>query len=208
MRDVPHTVDTHDTPTAEVLIKKSRFIARLRHVDDDTQFTDLLTYARNADRHANHHCFAYVLGIESSARVERFSDDGEPGGTAGAPILRTLKAHDLCNVGVVVSRYFGGIKLGAGGLTRAYARAAGAAIEQSTLRPLQRKAVFELSAGHADAGRVEAELRGRGFDVTNVQYGEAVHMTVLSVDGGALKVALNDISSGKADLVQYGHVWI
>lgn len=204
---MPYTLNPEDRPTAEVPIKKSRFIARMRYADSPQHFAELLQFARDTDRNANHHCFAYIIGIDPGERTERSSDDGEPGGTAGAPILRTLKAHDLCNVGVVVTRYFGGIKLGAGGLTRAYARAASAVVEQSTLRPLIRKGVFKVSAGHADAGRIESELRGRGFEVADVRYEDVVHMTVLSVEGGALESVLDDMAPGKVDLVPDGHVW-
>ncbi|MCK0174683.1 YigZ family protein [Mycolicibacterium sp. F2034L] len=204
---MPFTLYPEDAPSIEIPIKKSRFIARLRYADGEKPVAELLSFAREVDRNANHHCYAYILGFDPTARTERSSDDGEPGSTAGAPILRTLKAHDLCNVVLVVSRYFGGVKLGAGGLTRAYARAASSAIELANLRPLVRTNIFELVASHAAAGKLEAELRGRGFEVTDVRHGESVQMTVLSPDGVALAAAVNDISSGTIDLVPMGHVW-
>ncbi|MGE2715944.1 IMPACT family protein [Mycolicibacterium litorale] len=204
---MPYTLDPEDRPCAEAVIKKSRFIARLRHASSEEHVAELLTHARTVDRGAGHHCYAYLLGDETDSRTERSSDDGEPGGTAGTPILRALKAHDLTNVAAVVSRYWGGVKLGTGGLARAYSGTVTAAIESANLRPRLRMEVFRLEADHADAGRVEGELRARGFEVAEVTYGDRAAITVLSADPVALTAAVNGITSGVAEIEHVEHVW-
>lgn len=101
----------------EVVVKKSRFVARAARADSPDEAASFLTEVREAD--ATHNCWAYKIGGQY-----RFSDDGEPGGTAGRPILAAIEGQGLDHVVVVVTRYFGGIKLGAGGLVRAYGGAA------------------------------------------------------------------------------------
>ncbi|AQA23100.1 hypothetical protein BTZ20_0700 [Rhodococcus sp. MTM3W5.2] len=105
---------------AETEVKHSRFIAVLRRVDRATEAQDFLDEQRRRYPDARHHCWAYIAGDEPSERAERAGDDGEPAGTAGVPMLQVMRTRDLVDVAVVVTRYFGGVKLGAGGLVRAY----------------------------------------------------------------------------------------
>lgn len=115
---------------AEIIIKKSRFIARAAAAGDREKALEWLTQARADFPDARHHCWAYLLGPATSPRSQAFSDDGEPGGTAGKPILNVLQHKEFGDIMVIVIRYFGGIKLGAGGLVRAYSQAAQAVIDQ------------------------------------------------------------------------------
>ncbi len=193
-------------PHAEELIKKSRFIARVRRVDSEAAFTAFLTEVRELERGAGHHCYGCVIGEEES-RIERFSDDGEPGGTAGAPILAALHGRGLVNVAAVVSRYYGGIKLGAGGLVRAYSGTVIAALEFVELRPRVRAQLFRLAVQHATAGWVEAELRRRGIEVVDVNYAERATLTVTTDNPTLLESAVAEITSGAVQLVPAGHVW-
>lgn len=103
--------------TNEIIINKSRFITKLIKISNETEIKEKLSYLKNEYKGATHYCYAYIIG-----NVKRFSDDGEPSGTAGMPILNVLENNDLTNILAVVIRYFGGIKLGAGGLVRAYTR--------------------------------------------------------------------------------------
>ena len=121
---------------------------------------------------ARHHCTAYVLGPEGA--LERSNDDGEPAGTAGAPMLEVLRGQGVSDVVAVVTRWFGGTLLGAGGLVRAYGDAVRAGLDAAgTLRrDLLREHLLDLD--HADAGRVEGELRHRGVAVLDSSYGTAV----------------------------------
>lgn len=204
---MPFTLDPRSRPVHEEIIKKSRFIARVRRADREVDAADLIAQARDEERGAGHHCFAYIIGDELTGRVERYSDDGEPGGTAGAPILHVLKAKELVNVAAVVSRYFGGVKLGAGGLTRAYSGTVSSALEGVALHPRVRVEEVRFAVDHAQAGRVESELRGRGFEVSGVQYGEQATITVLSEAPSSLSSTLAEIASGRIELVHVGHLW-
>ncbi len=135
----------HPVPASEnevaIEIKKSRFIARASRVDDRQQAKECLQRMRDDYPDARHHCWAYLLGDATASCDAAMNDDGEPSGTAGKPILNVLRHKGVGNIMVVVARYFGGIKLGAGGLTRAYSSAAEAVM--STLAVVQHEPVLE-----------------------------------------------------------------
>ena len=148
--------------TAEVEDRGSRFLCTLRRVGDEDEARALVAALRREHTDARHHCSAFVLG--PGGAVQRSSDDGEPAGTAGAPMLDVLRGAGVSDVATVVTRWFGGTLLGAGGLVRAYGDAVRAAVaEAGTLR---RSLLTELALDldHADAGRVEGELRGAWRD--------------------------------------------
>ena len=124
------------TGESEVIIKKSRFLGVAAYVESEEEARELVNAIRKEHFSARHVCYAYSIG-EENPRL-KFSDDGEPGGTAGNPILEAIKQHGLTNVVVVVTRYFGGIKLGAGGLIRAYNHSASLGLEatpQAEVKP-------------------------------------------------------------------------
>lgn len=203
---VAYTLEPEARPYAEAVIKNSRFVARLCRADREDDALELISSARELERGAGHHCSAYVIGAGES-RVERSSDDGEPGGTAGIPILNVLKGRDLVNVAAVVSRHYGGVKLGAGGLVRAYGGTVATAIDDADLQPRLRWEVFRLIADHADAGWVEAELRRRGFEVSGVEYRERAVITLVAGDVDPLIAAINEITSGRGEYISAGHIW-
>ena len=160
--------------TAEVEDRGSRFLCTLRRVGDEDEARALVAALRREHWDARHHCSAFVLGPDGS--VQRSSDDGEPAGTAGAPMLDVLRGAAVSDVAAVVTRWFGGTLLGAGGLVRAYGDAVrGALAEAGTLR---RSLLTELALDldHAVAGRVEGELRSRGVTVLDVAYDARVRM--------------------------------
>jgi uncharacterized YigZ family protein len=111
----------HQPAQHEIVEKKSRFIAYIQPLQHEQAVNPWLALIKKQHSFAQHHCYAYVIGQQDES--QKFSDDGEPNGTAGKPILEIIKHHKLKNIGVVVVRYFGGVKLGAGGLARAYADA-------------------------------------------------------------------------------------
>lgn len=117
--------------TSELIINKSRFITDLIYVDNPDNIDIHLNSIKNKYKGATHYCYAYIID-----NIKRFNDDGEPNGTAGVPILNILEANNLNYVLCVVTRYFGGIKLGAGGLIRAYSNAAKTAVESTKLKKL------------------------------------------------------------------------
>ena len=116
----------------EIVDKKSKFIGSLFYINSEEQAQEILKKLKKQYHDARHNCFAYRVMTETGV-VERFSDDGEPSGTAGGPMLNILAKNNLCNVLIVVTRYFGGILLGTGGLVRAYSDATSKVIEKATL---------------------------------------------------------------------------
>jgi uncharacterized YigZ family protein len=204
---VPFTLDPAARPQAEQTIKKSRFIARVRHVDSEAAAYAFISEVHEVERAAGHHCFGYIIGDDEPTRITRYNDDGEPSGTAGMPILQALRGKELVNVAAVVSRYWGGILLGAGGLSRAYSGTATLALEQARLLPRVRRELFRLTVDHADAGWVQADLRARGFVVVDVAYGAAAVFTLSCEDPDSLHSAVAAITSGRGELVGAGHHW-
>jgi len=179
----------------ELEIRRSRFITVLRRSPDEDTARSLVAALRREFHDARHHCSAFVVGPDRM--IQRSSDDGEPSGTAGIPMLEALlkretapRVTDLSDVSVVVVRYFGGILLGAGGLVRAYSESVSAALELAPLVQRRRLRLCEIDVPHADAGRLENELRGSGFVMANTSY-EAKHTV--------LRVALADNSDAIAD---------
>lgn len=201
------TLADHDEVRAETEIKRSRFVASLLRVDDVDRAVAFLDAIRAEFPDARHHCWAYVLGDEPGQRQARSSDDGEPGGTAGVPMLQVLEGRDLTNVVAVVTRYFGGVKLGAGGLVRAYSGAVKSVVDAATLVPRIRRESFTLAVGHADAGRIEAELRGRGVDVAGVEYGARAVLTLSSAEPDELAATVAALTAGRGELTPAGHYW-
>lgn len=112
----------------ELIIKKSKFLGYGFSINSENEFIDFLNELKKQHKKATHFCYGYTLNTNNTL-IERFNDDGEPGGTAGRPMLNILKLKNKQNYAVIVVRYFGGIKLGAGGLTRAYIKTASQVIE-------------------------------------------------------------------------------
>lgn len=145
------------TVRTETVVTRSRFITTLAPATDRDAADTIIAAARREFHDAGHHCTAMVFGPDGQR--ERSNDDGEPAGTAGAPMLAVLRGSQLTDVIVVVTRYFGGTLLGAGGLVRAYGGAVTAAVDRASRLVRRPVARFELFAAHEDAGRLEHWLR-------------------------------------------------
>ncbi|MFJ1707954.1 YigZ family protein [Kitasatospora sp. NPDC088346] len=152
----------------ETEIKKSRFICHLARVADEDEAQAFVAAVRKQYWDARHNCTAFVVG-DGSPR-ERSNDDGEPGGTAGVPMLEVLRRRGVTDTVAVVTRYFGGIKLGAGGLVRAYGNAVSEALDEAGLLERRPVALLAVTAGHTRAGRLENELRAAGYAVRDLTY--------------------------------------
>ncbi len=155
---------------AELLIKKSRFLARVQPVAGRAEALAVVASLRAAHPGAAHVCWALLAGGQSAA-----NDDGEPGGTAGRPMLEVLRHQQLEGVLATVVRYFGGVKLGAGGLVRAYTDAVAQALLKAEKLPLQRKVRLACSVPYALEGMVRRELQAAGARLLEVTHGDAVH---------------------------------
>ena len=154
--------------TIELDIRRSRFIGRCFRVDNEQAAREITERIRKQEWEANHNCTVWRLGPRGD--VQRSSDDGEPAGTAGIPILEVLIHRDLTDVLVIVTRYFGGIKLGAGGLIRAYGSTCSAVLDAAGV--VERKPLHRIVAevDHAAAGRFENLLRSTDFALADVDY--------------------------------------
>ncbi|EEI16927.1 IMPACT family protein [Corynebacterium lipophiloflavum] len=199
-----------DPVTAELEIKRSRFIAWIARASDEAAARALVDAARAAYPDARHHCFACIVDGAAANPIERSSDDGEPSGTAGTPMLDVLRGTGMRDIAAVVTRYFGGVKLGAGGLVHAYSNAVSEAL---THVPRVRRHVAELATvalPHADAGRIEAELRHAGIDIADVTYGSLAEYTLAFTPGQRERVdaILAAATHGTAITRSVGHQWV
>jgi uncharacterized YigZ family protein len=163
---------------AEHLVKKSRFIARVMPVDDREQVKQALARTRQDYPDARHHCWAYLLGNPQDASNAGMSDDGEPAGTAGKPILNVLQHGHFGDVLVVVIRYFGGVKLGAGGLVRAYSKATQQALDLAPATELVSYQYFQLIAGFSQEQGLRHLVSNLQGQVLQVSYSECIDVAV------------------------------
>ncbi|MDN4160121.1 YigZ family protein [Nocardioides abyssi] len=194
---------------AEIEVKRSRFLCTLRRVEDEAAARAVVERLRKEHWDARHHCSAFVLG-PPPVPVERSSDDGEPAGTAGAPMLEVLRGHGLSDVVAVVTRWFGGTLLGAGGLVRAYGDAVRAALEEAGTLPRELRRELVVEVGHAEAGRVETELRSRGVVVLDAAYGSGVELRlgVAPAEEERLHAVLAELTHGAAEPRSAGERWV
>lgn len=161
----------------EIIIKKSRFLSYVFPVETEDEIGRYLENIGKKHRDAAHNVFAYVLGKERE--IQRSSDDGEPSGTAGQPVLEVITNRGLTNVLVVVTRYFGGIKLGRGGLIRAYSRAAAEGIDGASVVIKKPCRVFKLTVDYANYGAVQKLLEELGLSLLSIAYTSYVNLEVL-----------------------------
>lgn len=141
---------------ADLEIKKSIFIGHSKQCKNEEDAINFIEQIKKENRQANHNCYAYIIGANKG--IQRYSDDSEPQGTAGLPILGVLKSEDLTDICIVVTRYFGGIKLGASGLIRAYSKAASLALKDSNVVFMKKYLKINLSIDYTLLGKVENYL--------------------------------------------------
>ena len=195
--------------TGEIEIKRSRFITWIGRADDGGEARDLIAMAKSEYPDARHHCSAYIHEVPGANRVERSSDDGEPSGTAGRPMLDVLVGSGLTDVAAVVIRYFGGVKLGTGGLVRAYSDAVSECLADVPRAKRVRREIRSVEVDAADAGRVEAELRARGFAISDTEWGTVAKHLVEVEPGSAdrLDGVLQAITHGALTSGEAGETW-
>jgi len=202
----------------ELEVKRSRFITVLRRTGTEDEARDLVAGLRREFHDARHHCSAFVIGPDRT--VQRSSDDGEPAGTAGTPMLEALLKRetapgvtDLSDVSAVVVRYFGGVLLGAGGLVRAYSESVSASLERAPLVRRSRRRICSTAVPHAAAGRLENELRAAGMVMAHTTYQDrhTVLRVAVSDDADAIAAASDRIlqlTAGSATLTPGGTEWV
>ena len=191
--------------SASIEVKRSVFLAEITRVADEEAARAVIAAARKTHAGARHHCSAFVVGVDETHPIERSSDDGEPSGTGGMPILAALHGSGLVDVVCVVTRWFGGVKLGAGPLARAYGDAAGAALAAA---PRVRRVVhpqWRVRVSYADIGRLINELTARGLTV-RPEYGADASLLVSASPGTDIAVLVASLTQGSGVLEQAGTV--
>lgn len=171
----PYLTIAKDT-AYEQTIKKSRFICSLARVSSEEEAQQFIASVQTANKKATHNCFAYMIG--DNDQIQRESDNGEPSGTAGIPILESLKLAKIHNVVAVVTRYFGGIKLGAGGLIRAYSNTTTEAIHQAGLVQRIKQAILKITVTYALHDSLLYYLKENNLEVAGEEFGVNVETSI------------------------------
>jgi len=193
---------------AEVEVKRSRFLCRIEPVTTEERARAVVEEERKRYWDARHHCSAFVLG--PAADVQRSNDDGEPSGTAGAPMLEVLRGREVSDVVAVVTRWFGGVLLGAGGLVRAYSDAVRAGLDEAGVRQRRLLNMYDVDVPHADAGKLENGLRAHDVAVLGVDYGAQarMHLAVPAAEAEALPRLLAELTGGTLEPEPCGTGWV
>ena len=185
-------------------IKKSRFICHSKRVYSEEEARAFITAIKKEHYKATHNCSAFIIGERSE--IKRTSDDGEPSGTAGAPMLGVLENHNLTNVCVVVTRYFGGIKLGAGGLIRAYAGSVALAVKEIGIVEIKEQAGIQIQMSYAQYQEYGNFLKEHNLMELETNFTDQVE-TIIFVDKedkATIKASLIEFFNGKVTLIDQG----
>lgn len=192
----------------EIEIRKSRFIGSVTRATSEDEARAFIESVRKHHWDANHNCSAWAIG--PGQRWQRSSDDGEPAGTAGVPMLEVLKRRGVTNTVAVVTRYFGGIKLGAGGLIRAYGQTVSETLDAIGIaerRPLE---IVQVRVSYDDAGRIEHAIRASEFPLGDVRYGAEVTFELALEPDAAQRFRswIAELTAGRAEAVHCGQRFV
>lgn len=174
-----------------LVIKKSEFICTLIPLNDEEKINETIDFYKEKYKDATHNCVAYLVGTK-----ERANDDGEPSGTAGLPMLNVLKKQELNNIIAIVTRYFGGIKLGAGGLTRAYTQAVAEALKEANIVEKHLIDVYDVSIDYSFTKKFEHLLKVNDIECLNKEYNEQVTYH-LYIDDLSFFDTIQDLTSNR-----------
>lgn len=204
---IPYTAP-RATFQKELEIKKSIFLATLIPVKNEEEAQEAIAKMKKEKRDATHNCSAYRIGTERI--YEKSSDDGEPQGTAGHPMLHVLQMNELTNTLAIVTRWFGGIKLGAGGLTRAYTQSLADAVKEADLVRYTPHEKYTVSFSYTTAGAFENHIKGTDIIVKDRQFSDKVTVTFLTLPDKAETHTrwLTDATGGKAEIQNDGEEYV
>jgi len=182
----------------EIVEKKSRFIATVLPIDTEEEALQYIEKIKKKYWDARHNCFAFVIG--SNNEIQRFSDDGEPQGTAGKPILETLLNENLHNTLIVVTRYFGGTLLGTGGLVRAYGQSSKEGIRNSVIQKVCEGISFKLTVDYNSIGKIKYIMGQMRITDAQEEYGQNVVLSILMKkdEYNEFNTKVTDATGGKA----------
>jgi len=184
----------------EIIIQKSRFIAYVERAETEEEAQDFINKIKQKHKDATHNCSAYMIGEHD--QIQKANDDGEPTGTAGIPMLEVLKKREIKNTVVVVTRYFGGIKLGGGGLIRAYGKATTEGIDAAKIVERQMHCLMKISIDYTWLGKVENEIRQSPYILKDITYAELVELYVYTKqeEQDSFSDWVTEMTSGQAEI--------
>ncbi len=194
--------------TSSTIVKKSEFIAYVKHVTSEREANEFIESIKKKHWNATHNCYAYIIGEHD--KIQKASDDGEPSGTAGKPILELFKKMGLKETVVVVTRYFGGVMLGAGGLIRAYGTAAKEGILATGIIERILFSKIDVTIDYTWYGKLENEMNSRDYTIYETNFLDNVTATILVEYGGEeqFKKLIMNITNGQADIVVGDNVYV
>lgn len=185
---------------SEIIIQKSRFITYIDRAETEQQALDFINNIKIKHKDATHNCSAYIIGEHDN--IQKANDDGEPTGTAGVPMLEVLKKQGIKDTVVVVTRYFGGIKLGGGGLIRAYGKATTEGIGAAKVVNRMQHHLLKVQVDYTWLGKVENEIRNSEYLLKEINYAESVEVFVYTKAADAPTFAnwMTEITNGQATI--------
>lgn len=186
----------------EIVIQKSRFIAHIGRAETEEEAQEFIQSIKKKHWDATHNCSAYLIGEKDE--IQKANDDGEPSGTAGVPILEVLKKKHLKDTVVVITRYFGGIKLGAGGLIRAYGKATSEGISATGIVERKLMRIMHTTVDYTWLGKLENELRSSIYSIKEIHYLDKVEIETF-VEEGDIEQFNNymiELTNGQAEIVE------
>ena len=192
----------------EFIVNKSRFIGHGRPCETEAEALAFLAEMRAKYRDATHNCYAYIIGANMG--VMRYSDDGEPGGTAGMPIIEVLKARGVTNCAVVVTRYFGGVLLGTGGLVRAYSQGAAAAVNAAGVGVMHPTARYLMEIPYPMLNRMDHFLKDEPVKVEDKTFTDVITYTLVvrCADEQGLLGRITDLSEGTVSPLRFEELYL
>lgn len=197
---LPHYLTVQSRGDHEIVIEKSRFIAHVARTETETEAQVFITEMKKQYKDATHNCSAYLIGEHD--QIQKALDDGEPSGTAGVPILEVLKKKNLKDTTVVVTRYFGGIKLGAGGLIRAYSKATSEGVESTGIVERKLMRVISTKIDYTWLGKLENELRSSIYQIKEIEYLDQVMIHVFAEEAKKQQYIewMTELTNGQASI--------
>ncbi len=180
--------------------KKSTFIGYVKRIETEEEAKEFINKIKSENREARHNVYAYIIGENKG--IQRYSDDGEPQGTGGIPVLEVIKKNELTDTVIVVTRYFGGVLLGAGGLTRAYTKGASIAVKAGGIVNKVYAHKLHVKIDYDLLGKLQYTAEQNLWFVKDIEYGENVIITFIGEDCESMIEKIIDISRGKASITK------
>ncbi|MCR2822344.1 YigZ family protein [Lederbergia panacisoli] len=198
---LPHYFTVKKQGEHEIIIQKSRFIAHISRAETEEEAQQFIQDIKKKHWNASHNCSAYLIGEHN--QIQKANDDGEPSGTAGVPMLEVLKKRDLRDTVVVVTRYFGGIKLGAGGLIRAYGKSTTEGLNAVGVVERKLMTVMHVKADYSWLGKLENELRSSVYQLKEIHYSDQVELEAFVEDAELENFSewIIDMTNGQAAIL-------